>query len=382
MNAAMQCLLCTTELTHFFLRGFYKKEINRENPLGWGGKVAESFKLLVDKTHSHTETWVPHRNHFGVEMHSVEPTFFKRAIGGLNGGMFQGSLQQDSQELLGAVLDGIHEDLNRVRQKPHVENVVGDGTNDVTIAHEAWDRYKRRNDSFVVDTFQGQMRSRVTCSECKNMSVSFDPYMYVGVAFKQVVALSSLRVVVKFESPQEVRPDEQITFEDIPQGFHFDCDVKVFTEVEDTFGSLVKRFEERSLGHRFIAVTFRVPACGVCMFESFAMASEKLPREKSFSNYVILEVLDFVADGWLSADHLATVFVGSSKPCATAKPLVKCAPVAFKETHADEAQDVDSSPDDDSNSLAAPAPTSPDLLLPPEQIPGLYALVRFICYFS
>ena len=142
MNAALQCLLSTTELTHFFLRGFYKREINVDNPLGWQGKVAESFKLLVDQTHSHTETWEPRRNHFGVAINSVEPSLFKRAIAGLNGGMFRGFMQQDSQELLGAVLDGIHEDLNRVKKKPYVENVVGDGTNDTAIAHEAWSRYK------------------------------------------------------------------------------------------------------------------------------------------------------------------------------------------------------------------------------------------------
>jgi len=155
MNAALQCLFCTTELAHFFLRGFYKKELNIDNPLGWQGRVAECFRLLVDDVHSHTETWAPRRNEWGYVTHSVEPAKFKRVIAPLNGGMFAGFQQQDSQELLGAVLDGIHEDCNRIKKKPYVENVVGDGTNDTDVAREAWDRYKMRNDSFVVDTFQG-----------------------------------------------------------------------------------------------------------------------------------------------------------------------------------------------------------------------------------
>ena len=37
---------------------------------------------------------------------------------------FQGYSQQDSQELVIFLLDGLHEDLNRVRSKPYVE--VGD----------------------------------------------------------------------------------------------------------------------------------------------------------------------------------------------------------------------------------------------------------------
>jgi ubiquitin C-terminal hydrolase len=186
MNAALQCLFCTTELSHFFLRGFYKKEFNMHNPLDLQGSVAETFKLLLDDVHSHTETWAPRKDQSGRVTHSVEPSKFKRVIAKLNGGMFAGYHQQDSQELLGAVLDGIHEDCNRVKNKPFVENVVGDGTNDTDIAREAWDRCKMRNDSFVVDTFQGQLRSRVTCTECHSMSVSFDPSMYLGLSFKQV----------------------------------------------------------------------------------------------------------------------------------------------------------------------------------------------------
>jgi hypothetical protein len=73
----------------------------------------------------------------------------------------------------------------------HVESVVVDGTNDTDVAREAWDRYKMRNDSFVVDTCQSQMRSRVTCTECSNMSVSFDPSMYLGLSFKKLVGVKT-----------------------------------------------------------------------------------------------------------------------------------------------------------------------------------------------
>ena len=306
MNAALQCLFCTTELAHFFLRGFYKKELNIDNPLGWQGRVAECFRLLVDDVHSHTETWAPRRNEWGYVTHSVEPAKFKRVIAPLNGGMFAGFQQQDSQELLGAVLDGIHEDCNRIKKKPYVENVVGDGTNDTDVAREAWDRYKMRNDSIVVDTFQGQMRSRVTCTECHNMSVSFDPSMYLGLSFKQVVQPISLRVVVKFESPKMCRPLEQLPFDDIPQGFHYDCGVKVFPGPADTFGSLVKLFEERSPGCRFIVVTLIRLAGKIVAFDTLIPESTSLPRERTcYEEYCILEVPGLVADGWIEADRLS-----------------------------------------------------------------------------
>lgn len=34
---------------------------------------------------------------------------------------FSGYQQQDSQELMAFLLDGLHEDLNRVRKKPYIE---------------------------------------------------------------------------------------------------------------------------------------------------------------------------------------------------------------------------------------------------------------------
>ena len=45
----------------------------------------------------------------------------------------------------------------------------------------AWERYKARNDSFIVDHFQGQYRSKLFCPVCEKVSVTFDPYMYVSV---------------------------------------------------------------------------------------------------------------------------------------------------------------------------------------------------------
>ena len=381
MNAGLQCLLCTTELTHFFVRGFYKQDLNLDNPLGCKGKVAESFKLLVDQTHSHTETWAPQKNHWGVATHAVEPAHFKRAIGQFNA-MFSGYDQHDSQELLGAALDGIHEDLNRVKKKPYVENVVGDGKNDTAVAQEAWDRYKMRNDSFIVDTFQGQTRSRLTCPECENMSVSFEPSMYLSVAFKQVVPPSSLRVVVKFQSPASVRPDDQVPFDELPQGFHFDCDVKVFLPAPaDTFGSLVKRFEDRTSGRRFVAVTFVQQYSGAAAFSGFCLPSENVPTERKNANhYVLLEVPEFAANGWIEWDGLvsaasATVSTSSSKPAAAAQPAKS------NVQNYDEAENARSDSDDSDDIVrdAAPASLSRDWKdsIAPEQS-GLHALVRFV----
>ena len=58
-------------------------------------------------------------------MSSVSPKRFKWQLARF-APQFQGYAQQDSQELLAFLLDGLHEDLNRIQNKPYVE-VCGRG---------------------------------------------------------------------------------------------------------------------------------------------------------------------------------------------------------------------------------------------------------------
>ena len=139
----------------------WRSEINADNPLGMSGKVAEQFGALMG------ELW---SNRSGS---SVSPTDFKRMIGKFRP-MFLGWSQQDSQELLAFLLDGLHEDLNRIKQKPSYETPdFHTGTDAEMVAHanKSWAQYKTRNDSVIVDLFQGQYRNTMECLECGQVSV-------------------------------------------------------------------------------------------------------------------------------------------------------------------------------------------------------------------
>jgi len=88
---------------------------------------------------------------------------------------FANSDQHDSQEFLSALLDGLHEDLNRVLAKPPAPSPTPEReaeleTLSVQIASEQeWQIYQMRNDSLVVDYFQGQFRNRVECLTCRKV---------------------------------------------------------------------------------------------------------------------------------------------------------------------------------------------------------------------
>lgn len=74
------------------------------------------------------------------------------------------------------LLDGLHEDLNRVVKKPFVEKIESKGRPDELISRESWRRFLLRNDSEVVDRVFGQLRSHVTCRNCGYESVTFDEF--------------------------------------------------------------------------------------------------------------------------------------------------------------------------------------------------------------
>ena len=47
MNSGLQCLSNTIELTKYFCFKLYKADINRDNPLGMGGRLAIAYSEFI-----------------------------------------------------------------------------------------------------------------------------------------------------------------------------------------------------------------------------------------------------------------------------------------------------------------------------------------------
>uniref|UniRef100_A0A665UBA3 Ubiquitin carboxyl-terminal hydrolase n=1 Tax=Echeneis naucrates TaxID=173247 RepID=A0A665UBA3_ECHNA len=167
MNSALQCLSNTPPLTEYFLQSSYLEELNFTNPLGMKGEIAEAYADVIKQMWS--------GRHY-----SVVPRVFKTKVGHF-ASQFLGYQQHDSQELLSFLLDGLHEDLNRVKNKEYIELRDADGRPDQEVAEEAWRNHRRRNDSVIVDTFHGLFKSTLVCPECHKVSVTFDPFCYLSI---------------------------------------------------------------------------------------------------------------------------------------------------------------------------------------------------------
>ena len=165
MNSGLQCLSNTTLLTPYFLKDFYLKDINLNNPLGSNGEIVTEYAKLM-KT-----LW------YGTEI-SISPTSFKHVFG-KHYKNFEDISQQDSQEFITTLMDSLHEDLNKVKLKPYIENKVVEDYNDNSTANEAWYDYLARNQSVIVDLMHGQYKSVLYCPNCKKYSVTFYPFSMI-----------------------------------------------------------------------------------------------------------------------------------------------------------------------------------------------------------
>ncbi|XP_046407144.1 ubiquitin carboxyl-terminal hydrolase 15-like [Ischnura elegans] len=171
MNSVLQCMSNCPPITDYFINAEHHRELNVDNPIGMGGEIAKAYGDLV-------------QNMWSGRLPSISPHQFKTQVGRF-APQFSGYQQHDSQELLTFLLDGLHEDLNRIKDKPYIEQRDEDDLPDEELAKISWENYLKRNDSIIVDFFHGLLKSTVVCPDCDKISVTFDPFCYLSLPLPQ-----------------------------------------------------------------------------------------------------------------------------------------------------------------------------------------------------
>lgn len=131
MNSAVQCMAYLPLLRAYLLSTQYKAsgDLNKDNPLGTGGKLLEEFANLQ-------------RSMWGARLAEHTPNRFRGQLGKTNE-QFSGADQQDAQEFLNYMIDVLHEDSNKVRKKPYVESLEDEWVEQTglpRVGEEAWRR--------------------------------------------------------------------------------------------------------------------------------------------------------------------------------------------------------------------------------------------------
>ncbi len=185
LNAGLQCLSNTWELTRYFLEKRYVLDLNTTNKLGMQGKMALAYAQLL-------------RLMWYDNSQFVAPWEVKKVIGRFHSA-FSGHAQQDCHELINAIVDGLHEDLNRVRERPYVEQRTTDDPNDDSLSTESWKGHLTRNQSIIVDLMHGQFKSSLRCPKCGRYSCKFDPFSAVMLPVAEKTLVHIVLYYVPFD---------------------------------------------------------------------------------------------------------------------------------------------------------------------------------------
>ncbi|XP_068515567.1 ubiquitin carboxyl-terminal hydrolase 2 isoform X1 [Anas acuta] len=187
MNSILQCLSNTRELRDYCLQNLYLRDLNNNSRMRTA-LMAEFAKLIQ-------LLWTSSPNE------SVSPSEFKTQIQRY-APRFVGYNQQDAQEFLRFLLDGLHGEVNRVLVRPRASADTLDHLPDDEKSRQMWRRYQEREDSRVSDLFVGQLKSSLTCSECGYCSTAFDPFWDLSLpipkkGYGEVTLMDCLRLFTK-----------------------------------------------------------------------------------------------------------------------------------------------------------------------------------------
>ena len=200
INSILQCLSYTEILAEYFVLDQYKNDLKRRRRVSaftrahatGRGELTEQFATLI-------------KSLWSLQYDPEISDRFKSLVDKY-GSQYKGGSQHDAQEFLLWLLDRVHEELNTATKKKYKRLKDLPGRPDDVVAAESLANYTRCNNSFVMDIFQAQFRSSLTCPSCERQSNTFDPFLCVSLPIPQK-AMRALIVTVLYidQSPRQVR---------------------------------------------------------------------------------------------------------------------------------------------------------------------------------
>ncbi|XP_046719236.1 ubiquitin carboxyl-terminal hydrolase 2a isoform X1 [Silurus meridionalis] len=161
MNSILQCLSNTHSLRDYCLHNSHRRDLNNNNRTNTA--LMEEFAKLIQTMWTSSTSDAVSPSEFKTQIQRYAPRFV-------------GYNQQDAQEFLRFLLDGLHNEVNRVTVRPRATTEDFDHLPDDEKGKKMWSKYLEREDSKIVDLFVGQLKSSLTCTECGYCSTVFDPF--------------------------------------------------------------------------------------------------------------------------------------------------------------------------------------------------------------
>jgi ubiquitin C-terminal hydrolase len=169
MNSILQLFLNNQEIKDIFLKEgreeelkFYDFIINKKKANG--ELILEFINLLKEKYIKNKKTITPKR--------------FKEICGQYNE-TFKNFEQQDAHDFYTFLVDNLHEDTN-IKSNSNRNQIKEESdtidTTEIELSNEYWANSIRSNASYIYGLFFGQLKSTLTCNECKKNKLKYENF--------------------------------------------------------------------------------------------------------------------------------------------------------------------------------------------------------------
>ncbi|XP_034459652.1 ubiquitin carboxyl-terminal hydrolase 2a isoform X2 [Hippoglossus hippoglossus] len=186
MNSILQCLSNTHSLRDYCLHNSHRRDLNNNSRTNTA--LMEEFAKLLQTMWTSSSSEAVSPSEFKTQIQRYAPRFV-------------GYNQQDAQEFLRFLLDGLHNEVNRVTVRPRGTAEDFDHLQDEEKGKKMWSKYLEREDSKIVDLFVGQLKSSLTCSHCGFCSTVFDPFwdlsLPIAKGYGEVSLMDCMRLFTK-----------------------------------------------------------------------------------------------------------------------------------------------------------------------------------------
>ena len=168
MNASLQCLSNTRELTDFFLNSY--KEKKKKNHI----IACEYYDLIKN-------LWDEKNNN-----KPYSPYSFKEVLSKENP-LFEGVQANDSKDLINFLIERLHQELNSINENKNLENMNQiNQTNESEMLKIFLIDFTSRFNSPISNLFYGILETKSQCKGCNIIKFNFQVYSFLEFPLQQV----------------------------------------------------------------------------------------------------------------------------------------------------------------------------------------------------
>ncbi|KAK3707991.1 hypothetical protein QZH41_010736 [Actinostola sp. cb2023] len=168
MNAGLQCLFVIKPFYRFFLEGGHMNvlETKSKDQQFQNSSLCVLLGRLIEKVFSGCYlTCEPSALFTSLQTQFVQ---------------IDGFIQHDCQEFLALFLDALHQELNTANVA-HRRRIRQVDMSHAKTADHWWRLYNEEHESVIVDTFQGQFRNKIRCSDCGHVSLTYQLFSFLSL---------------------------------------------------------------------------------------------------------------------------------------------------------------------------------------------------------